>query len=310
MIGTAALRVLRGALRNFWRNIWLSLATTMIMTMTLLIVLFLYFANVFGAEALKSIQQKFDLTLEFRSGVTQEQINQVARTVEARSDVASMQIVTSEEAAEIFRRNNADNPLIAESLELLDENPLPATMYIVATDPKYYRAIANELSGGGVSEAVAAVRYEDTREAIDKLIVLIDSVKNVGLVVTIIFVVLVVLIMFNTVRLAIYSFREEIDIMHLVGASGWFIRGPFVLEAVLVSLIAVVLATLVMYPLLRYAAGPPSNFFFTGIVLQTPFDLYRYATEHWLQLLMLQVAVAIGLATISSLIALQRYLRA
>jgi len=145
---------------------------------------------------------------------------------------------------------------------------------------------------------------------IERLISLIETIKNTGLIISVIFAGLVVLIMFNTVRLAIYSFREEIDIMHLVGASRWFIRGPFVIESILAAIISVVLASAIAWPIIRAAAPTLTTFFFEGHVQGDPFNVYTYALEHWLSILGLQLAVAVGLAMFSSIIALQRYLKA
>jgi cell division transport system permease protein len=155
------------------------------------------------------------------------------------------------------------------------------------------------------------VQFEDSRAVIENLVRIISAVKNVGAVVTVVFAVLVMLIMFNTVRLAIYSFREEIDIMHLVGASRWFIRGPFVVESMLVALLATALATALMYPVLEAAAPGLQAFFFQNLSQQgEPFNLYAFATQHWLTVVALQLLVAVTLAIVSSLTALQRYLKA
>jgi cell division transport system permease protein len=310
MIGTSLLRVLRGALQNFWRNIWLSIATTIIMTITLLVVVFLYFANVFGLEVIRGIQQKVDLSVVFRDDVTVEQMESLKRQVEGRPDVASVQVISRDEAREIFLRNNRNRPLIEESLKELDNNPLPASMFIVAVDPSAYEGIAQAMSNEALAPLVAEVQFEDSRAVIENLVRIISAVKNVGAIVTIVFAVLVMLIMFNTVRLAIYSFREEIDIMHLVGASRWFIRGPFVIESVLVALLATILATALMYPVLEAASPGLQAFFFQNLSQAEPFSLYTYAVQHWPVVVGLQLLVAVTLAIVSSLTALQRYLKA
>lgn len=309
MIGTFFGRVMKAAFQNFWRNVWLSVATMVIMTMTLLIVLFLYFANIFGLEVLHNVEQKVDLSVTFLDSVSDEQIATLAREVEARDNVEATNIVTSEQALTIFRQRNQDKPFIEESLAELEENPLPASMFVVAKEPRFYQVIAQDLASERYTSLVDEVHFEDSRAVIDRLMAIISAIKNVGLVVTVIFVVLVMLIMFNTVRLAIYSFREEIDIMHLVGASRWFIRGPFVLESVLVALLAVMLASAVVYPALKAASPELQRFFFEGHAGATPFDIYQYAVDGWLTVVGLQLVLAVGLAIFSSLIAVQRYLK-
>lgn len=307
MIGVSFYRVFRSAFINFWRNFWLSMAMAIIMTITLLMVTMLYFANVFGSEVLHAIQQKVDLSVTFKENVQDQYILAVARELENRQDVDKVTVVTSEQALAEFRRRNQDEPTIEESLQELEENPLPASIFIIATEPRFYENIANYLRSDKFAPFISKVNFEKSQTVINKLITLISSIKNIGIVVTIVFSLLVILITFNTVRLAIYSFREEIDIMRLVGASRWFITGPFVMETVLISLIAVGIATGITYPSLHAIAPHLKRFFFDAQSAQ--FDIYAHATSHWLTIVSLQAAVAVGLAFISSSIAIRRYLK-
>ena len=309
MIGVSFFRVSKAALQNSWRNIWLTLATLVIMTITLLVVLLLYFANVLGLEVIRDIERKVDLSVTFKDGITEQQINEVASTVKSRNDVQGVQIINSQQALEIFRQRNINKPFIEESLQELEDNPLPSSMFIVAKEPKFYEAIAGFLGTDRFAELIDEVHFEDSRLIIERLISLIETIKNTGIVISFVFASLVVLIMFNTVRLAIYSFREEIDIMHLVGASRWFIRGPFVIESVLVAVISVVIASAIAWPIIKAVAPTLTTFFFEGHIQGDPFNIYTYTVSHWPSILGLQLAVAVGLAMFSSIIALQRYLK-
>lgn len=307
MIGISFWRVLRAAGQNFWRNIWLSLATTAIMVMTLLMISFLYFANVFGNEVLENIQKKVDLSVNFKPEVTMEYVTSLAAEIESREDVESTRIVSREEALRNFRELHKDDGLVEESLGELEDNPLSDSMNIVATDPRFYKDIAKQLQSEKYSQFIEKVNYEDSRLVIDKLINIIGTTKQVSLFVTLGFAVLAALIMFNTVRLAIYSFREEIDIMRLVGASRWFIQGPFLIESVLVALIAIGISTTILYIALQGISNPMERFFFDQSGEQ--FNIYTYATRNWLKIIGLQILTGVGLAVVSSFIGIRRYLR-
>jgi len=307
MIGISFMRVLRSAGQNFWRNFWLSIATSAVMTITLIMVSFLYFANVFGAHVLADIQQKVDLSVTFKENVQQQYIDAIAQEIRSRQDVQKVTVTTSDQALENFRNAHKDEPLVAESLKELDSNPLPATIYILATDPRFYEDISKQLQADKYSPFIDQINYKNSREVIDRLISMISSVKNVAFVVTLTFAILVVLITFNTVRLAIYSFREEIDIMRLVGASRWFIQGPFIIEAVIVALLSLVVSNLIIFPVLNTVAPSLQKFFFD--TQSQPFNIYSYAMSHLVIVIGIQAVAAIGLATISSLIAIRRYLR-
>jgi cell division transport system permease protein len=307
MIGVSFWRVLRSGVLNFWRNIWLSVATTAIMIITLLMMSFLYFSNVFGAQVLRTIEQKVDVSVSFKENVQDEYIQAIGEELRARPDVETVTVITSEEALRIFKERHADEPLIEETLQELENNPLPASLYIVATEPQLYEAIAKSLEADKYSPFIAEVNFESSRGVIDKLISLIDSVKNIGILITVLFATLASLIMFNTVRLAIYSFREEIEIMRLVGASRWFIQGPFLIESIFLAVLAVTITTAILYPLLHAVSPQLQRFFFEASSEQ--FNVYNFARTHWLTVIGLQLGAAVGLAVVSSYVAIRRYLR-
>ncbi|HLC49582.1 MAG TPA: permease-like cell division protein FtsX [Candidatus Andersenbacteria bacterium] len=307
MIGISFIRVMNNAFRNFRRNVWLSIATTLIMTLTLCIILFLYIVNVLGAEFLRNVEQKVDIAVTFKDSTSREQVAIIQKDIAARSDVENTRIVTSEEALKEYRKRHADEPFIEEALQELNKNPLPSNMYIVAKDPRFYENITASLRSDKYSAFIEKVNFQDSKVIIEKMIRIMDLIKKAGLIATGIFGLLVILIMFNTIRLAIYSFREEIDIMRLVGASRWYIQGPFLMESVLVALISVCIATTIFYIALNTGATNINQFFFTG--QNTTFDIYRYVVSHWIQIVGLQLGAAIGLAVLSSYIAVRRYLR-
>lgn len=307
MIGISFARVLRNALRNFRRNVWLSIATTVIMTLTLLTISFLYVVNVLGVQVLSTIEQKVDIAVIFKDSTSEDQISTIKKDIELRSDVDSTRLITADQAREDFRRRHADDPYIEEALRELEVNPLPSSMFIVAKDPRFYETINSALQSDKYAPFIEKVNFQNSKAIIEKMIRIMDTVKNAGIIITATFSLLVILIMFNTIRLAIYSFREEIDIMRLVGASRWYIQGPFLIESVLVAIISVVISTAVLYLSLNATTIQINQFFFAGQDAQ--FDIYQYFVSHWVQAVGIQIVAAVGLAVVSSYIAVRRYLR-
>lgn len=307
MIGISFARVLRNALRNFRRNVWLSIATTVIMTLTLLTILFLYAVNVLGVNVLSTIEQKVDIAVIFKDKTTSSQILTIQKDIEARSDVESTRLITSEQAREDFRRRHADDPYIEEALRELGINPLPSSMFIVAKDPRFYETINSALQSDRYAPFIEKVNFQNSKQVIEKMIRIMSIVKNAGLIITGTFSLLVVLIMFNTIRLAIYSFREEIDIMRLVGASRWYIQGPFLVESVLVAIISVAISTSIFFFALHATSNQINQFFFVG--QNANFDIYTYFVTHWFRAIGIQLAAAVMLAVVSSYVAVRRYLR-
>lgn len=307
MIGISFGRILRTALQNLWRNLGLSITTTVIMVITLLMLSFLYFANVVGAEALRSIEGKVDLLVNFKDNVQQQYIDAVANELRARQDVASVRVISSEEALENFRQVHADESTIEESLREIGDNPLPASLFIVATDPRFYETIAKQLQSEKYTPFIAEVRYDDSQTTYERLIQFVDAVQQFGVILTTVFSLLVIMIVFNTVRLAIYSFREEIDIMRLVGASRWFIQGPFIIEAMIIAVVAVLISIGIQYPTLK-AAAPRMQSYFFGNQADT-LNIYSYVVENWVSFIGIQLLLALFLAFFSSFLAVRRYLK-
>lgn len=307
MIGISFIRVLRNALRNFRRNVWLSIATTVIMTLTLITISFLYTVNVLGVHVLSTIEQKVDIAVVFKDKTTPEQIDSITKNIEARSDVQSTRLITAHQAREDFRRRHADDPYIEEALRELEINPLPSSMFIVAKDPRFYENINSSLQSDTYAPFIEKVNFQNSKKVIEKMVHIMDIVRNAGIIITATFSILVILIMFNTIRLAIYSFREEIDIMRLVGASRWYIQGPFLFESVLVAVLSVIISSTLFYVSLSTSSQQINQFFFAG--QNATFNIYEYFVSHWLQVIGIQLAAAIGLAVVSSYVAVRRYLR-
>lgn len=307
MIGITLLRIFRNAFRNFRRNVWLSIATTVIMTLTLIVISFLYVVNVIGTQVLTTFSQKVDIAVIFKQETTPDQIATIKHAVDRRPDVQDTHVTTSEDALNQFREKHKNEPYIEQALSELQRNPLPNSMYIVAKDPQFYTDISNSLKDPAYSQYIDKVNFEDSKSVIEKLIHIMTITKNTALIVTGIFAILVMLIMFNTIRLAIYSFREEIDIMRLVGASRWYIQSPFIVESMLVAVISVTISIILTFLVLNAGADQINQFFFSG--QQATFDIYAYTTSHWVQLIGAEAGVALLLAIMSSYIAVRRYLK-
>jgi len=110
------------------------------------------------------------------------------------------------------------------------------------------------------------------------------------------------LIAFNTIRLAIYTSRDEIGVMNLVGAGHWYVRGPFVIAGILYGLISGIVVLLVLYPATAWL-GPASERFFGS------FNVFDYFVGNFATLMLSVLALGISLGAISSYLAVRRYLR-
>lgn len=297
-------RVIRWGLRHFWRNIWLSLAATGVLLLVLAMLGILLVVTVVGKESLAAAEGKVDITVFMADASTDEAILAIKADLAGREDVMDVQYVTKEQALATFETRHRQNPVIAQALQELGENPLQAQLIVRARDPEQYGAIAEALRSPKYQPYVSKVSYEDNRDVIAGLTQALRTTRRVGLVLTLALAVIAVLVTFNTIRLAIYGYHEEIEIMHLVGASPWFVRGPFLIEGLLQGSIAGVLTLLYFFPFAR-ALSPRVAAFVAG----GSFDLARWVGENALTTALLFLGAGILLSVLSSWVAVRRYVR-
>ena len=257
---TTLFRLIKYGFLGFWRNGWLSTTTLSIILLALLVFEGLIMFNVFTETALNSLQEKIDISIYFKTDTPEDEILQTKRSLESLAEVKSVEYISRDKALEIFKQRHTDDQAIAQSLGELQENPLLASLNIKAHDPKQYAAIAGYLDKAGFKSWFEKVTYAQNAVIIERLNKIIDTAEKGGLILIIFLALIAVLVTFNTIRLAIYSSREEIGIMRLVGASNYFIRGPYVVEGVIFGLIAGILSVLIVLPII-YFVSPYAKIF-------------------------------------------------
>lgn len=297
-------RVVRWGLLHFWRNVWISLAATGVLVLTLAMLGILLIVTVVGRESLQAVERKVDVTVFFADEATDEVIQAIRADLSGRDDIADIQYVTKDQALAAFQDRHRANPVVAQALQELGENPLQASLVLRADDPDQYPDIAEALRSPKYQPYVSKVTYEDNNEVITRLTAGIRTARRVGLVLTVALAVIALLVTFNTIRLAIFGSHEEIEIMHLVGASPWFVRGPFLVEGFLQGGFAALLTLLYFFPFVRALAPRLSAFVADG-----NFDLFRWVTSNAVGVVVLFLLVGVLLSTVSSWIAVRRYAR-
>ncbi len=297
-------RIIRNGFMDFFRNIWLSIATTSIMVLTLFTVSVLIVLNVLGNAAIDAVQEKVDISVYFKSEVSSDQIIALKNKLEQEEDIKSVEFISKEEALRRFKERHKDQPMILQSLQELETNPLEASLIIKATMPTNYPAIVQKLEDSQEKDLFRKITYEDNKLVINRLSYWTSNIRRIILFITAVFALIATLVMFNTIRLNIYSFREEIEIMKLVGASNSFIRGPFIIEGVMYGIAGCIITSLILYPIL-YFLGPKIQ----NVFPETEFNLFRYFLANWYYLLLIQAFFGIFLGIVGGFIAIKRYLK-
>ncbi len=302
MILTTSFRIIRYGLQSFLRNGWLSTATILVMVLAVCVFEGLIVFGVVAQQAIASIQDKIDISVYFKSQALEDEILRVKRSLESLAEVKNVNYFSREDALKQFRDKHAGDNVITQALDELNENPLLASLNIKAHNPKHYGSIASYLDGNSMANLVEKVTYTQNQVVIERLVNMIDISRRGWMILVAVLSLVAVTVTFNTIRLAIYSNREEIGIMRLVGASNNFVRGPYLVEGVLYGLVAGLIGFAVFVPLVSFAS-PYVGKFIPGS------DLTAYFSQHWLPLLSYQFLFGISLGVVSSAFAIRRYLK-
>lgn len=297
------LRVIKTGFTNFWRNLWLSAAATMVMTITLVIFAILFLLFGLTNYSIKTIQNTVDISVYFKVGLDEGQIVKIEGNLKQDSRIKEIVYTSQQQAFDQFKARHTNDPLIQQSLNELTENPLPATLNIKTYNLSDYPAVSQELQDPKFKDFIDKVNFEDNRSVIDRLARILRFIITFGVGLVVVFSIIAILVIYNTITLTIYNRREEVEIMRLVGATNWYIRGPFLTESLLYAVCSTILTGLLLIPVFlkvlpKVAAyvNPQLN------VLHTNFFNFWY-------LMMLLLALAMVLAVISTLMAIRKYLK-
>lgn len=271
------------------------------MVLALLILSGLVAFNVVSSTLVTSLENKADIVVYFKPQVSDEEAAQIAREVQSRSEVAEVDYVSRERALEEFKERHQDEELVQQALAELGENPLQPSLEIRAKETAQYASLIGFLESSRFQNFIENIG-EENKNVIDRIQKISWGSRILGILVTAALSLIAVLITFNTVRLTIYSQKQEIEIMRLVGASNWHIRGPFVVEGAIYGIIAGLAVILIFYPIV-YLASPKVQTFIPSI------SLANYFTNFFGQMLVLVMGSGIALGIVSSMIAVRRYLK-
>ncbi len=294
-------RIFKSGWLSFWRNKWLSSAAISIMSLAILGLTSLLLINVLVDSLTTNLEDKIDISVYFQLNADEDDILTLRGDLIKLSEVKSVEYVSTEEALLRFKEKHQDNDVLIQSLEELESNPLEASLNIKAQQASQYETIVSFFDQSSYDQIIDKINYLENKDVIARLSSITGTIRQLGFIILVILAVMAVVVSFNTIRLTIYSARKEIKVMKLVGASNWFVRGPFVVEGALYGVIAALISLLILYPLVWYIS-PKVTSYLPGT------DLFYFYQTNFLALFLLQIGVGIALGTVSSLVAIRRYL--
>lgn len=301
-------RIIQSGTINFLRNISLAVAAMAVMVVTLTIVLFSLITNATFINTISQITNKVDVSVYLKDTVSDAKAKEFVNQIRSRQDVNKVVYLNKQEALKAYISQNNNNPdLITAATET--GNPIPATIQIYPSNLNYVKEIKAYLvkPANIVLQTADSPSYNgNQKEAIDNITHATDVLRKIGIITVVVFAVICALIIFNTIQMAIFNRRDEINVMRLLGANTWYIRGPFVVESAIYGLLSAVFSVLIIN----------SAFIAASTALQASslglLDINyanQYFDSHFWLLLTLQIAVGIIIGTVSAIIATHRYLK-
>ena len=298
-------RVFKSGFRNTFRHAWLSSAATAIMAVTLLILTFFAFSIYFVQSQLKEVQQKIDLTLFISDDAKDEQIKSLQSKVLQVEGVASVVYVSKSDALKRLENSSEEGKKLAKSANEIG-NPLPASLEVklvkiddISTVNQKIRALPE---ASVITETSFDSRDDNRKGVVENIIKISNGITRVGAVLSGVFLVISLLIIFNTIRMAIFTRREEVEIMKLVGATKWFVRGPFIVEGAMYGVFGATIAVIALIPVGRAAAQ------FLSEKLNAGAAVSYFGTNFGLIILAIY-GVGIVIGALSSWLAISRHLK-
>ncbi len=297
-------RILTFALQNIFRNISLSVVTVLIMVVTVFSINVVLVLQILGATAITNVEERIDISLYLQQEVDEQAVRSFQTFLQQLSEVRAVTLVFRDEVLLQFEERHKDESAIIASLRELGDNPFGSVLIIRATEPQFYQTILETIDTSPYAALIEKQDFKDHEKVIERITHVTERVERIGMGVALLFLLITLLIVFNTIWIKLYTHQEEIGIMKLVGAGNWFIRLPFFAEGVFYALISVAIAVALFFSFVDTLQPFVADFFEGSAV-----DLVPYFQEHFVLFFGTELGVLIVLTIISSAIAMRRYLR-
>lgn len=299
---TTLQRVFKLGLTNFWRNRWLSAAGTFVMTLTLFIISIFAILSLVVITTTNAVKEKVDMIVYFDDVASESQIVRLKNDILSLPQVKSARYVTKDEALEEFLSRSTSERI--KSLVSKENNPLPRSLQIKTHQPEDLDLVANFVDQSPERPVIRRISYLENRTVIQKLLSITKFVNRMGAILSAIFVVISFLVIANTIRLAVFARREELEIMRLVGASDAFVKLPFYVEAVLYGVIAAVF-TMALIEVGIGAISPMVARYLGDVSL----NLGAFFHQYFFLVLFMQIGAGALIAIISTAFTARRFIR-
>jgi len=296
-------RITDFAVKDFSRNKGISIAAIFVLMVTIMLVTSMFFFQGMVSYLASQIQDKIDMTAYFQAGTTEQDILDVKDQLLKQSlSIKNIDYVSKDQALASFNERHKSDSVLTQALQEVGSNPfLPSLNITTNGDPLQYAQIATTLQNSDFNSLIDHVDFSQKKDIIEKVYSITSKVNLFGLILGIILVLLAILVVYNTIKLAIENSREEINTMKIVGASDWFVRGPFLIQGVIYGFIAFIICF--------FASGMSAYLISSQMAVVLPgFNMFSFFLENWWIFIIIQLGFGVGVGVISSFIVVKKKL--
>ena len=296
-------RVFKFAFQDVGRNIGMSFMTVFILVLMLLSVNALWSVEILTGEAVHLVKDQINVSIYFTAEAKDDQVTEIQNYLKSFPEVVNLEISNSEAVLQSFRERHKLNPEVLGALDELGGNPFGPTIVVKTREPGDYQKIITALDLPEYQNLIEAKSFDEHRDAINNIQNITNRLEKTVLGLSILFAVISFLVIFNTVRVAIQTQRVEIGIKRLVGASNWLIRGPYLIESILFTLLSLVITAIILYFGLHFVDP------YLAVVFPSGFSLTNYYFSHILYIAGVQALAVLILTVLSSGLAMRKQLK-
>lgn len=299
-------RLIKWSFLSFWRNKLQTIAAVLVMTLTLLtIAIFITLNSIIGIT-IKKVEQKIDLVVYFNEAVSEDEILALKDQVQTIPEVANLEYIDKAMALEKWQARSINEEL--KKVATSKDNPLPRSLEIKVKTPDQITKVAGYFETEEIKPLIRKTSLHENQTTIQRLINITKFTREMGLVFSGFFILISVLVVFNTLRLAIHTRKEEIEIMKLVGATNSSIQWPFIIEGTLYGTLALILSFILLFIGFRFLS-PWVSKYLGEVMTEWGGNLLGFFLARSWQIILIEFAVGVMIGVGCSLVAMRKYLR-
>ena len=296
-------RIIKFSFQDIVRNGWLTIVTVIVLLLSLFSINTLITLRLISDGAVAAVKDKINISLYIKPETPESEIQTLQAQIAAFSQVKTVSYISKQSALESFRQKYQNNQAVLAALKELGRNPLSPSLTITAKNLDDSNILINSLKM--IDNPIIESRdFSDNTVILAKINSITKQVNEIGLFVVSIFILISLLMVYNTIRVTIYTHRQEIEIMRLVGASNFFLYMPYLCSAIVYALLSVLIIISVFYPFLTLLQ-PYLEVFFMGYNVNI---LTYFVSNFWL-IFGIQFLVMVAINMLASWLAVRRYAR-